>query len=61
MASSDPAEHRISRGCVVVPVAFYESAIAPTLRTRRGVVYVLPEEAPAQALLREAELTLRAP
>jgi hypothetical protein len=43
MASADPAERRISFGCVVVPVAFYEQTIAPTLGSRRGVVYVLPE------------------
>lgn len=48
--SPDPREHRISLGCVVVPVAFYEQVIAPTLGSRRGVVYVLPEADPAASL-----------
>ena len=34
---------RISFGCVVVPVAFYDAVVAPTLGRHRGIVYVLPE------------------
>jgi hypothetical protein len=61
LASPDPAERRITFGCVVVPVSFYEDVIAPTLGSRRGVVYVLPEEGSVEALLHEADLALRAP
>jgi len=43
LASGDPAQRRISYGCVVVPVAFYETVVAPTLGVTRSVVYVLPE------------------
>jgi len=43
LASPTPADNRISLGCVIVPVAFYESVVAPTLGRQRGVVYVLPE------------------
>jgi hypothetical protein len=43
LASTVPDEHRISAGCVVVPVAFYEQVVQPTLGHVRGVVYVLPE------------------
>jgi len=43
LASPTPADNRVSSGCVVVPVAFWESVVAPTLGARRGVVYVLPE------------------
>ena len=46
LASKITAEHRISLGCVVVPVAFYETVVAPSLGRRRGVVYVLPETRP---------------
>ena len=42
-------------------VDFYEDVVAPTLGSRRGVVYVLPEEGSVDALLRDAELALRAP
>jgi hypothetical protein len=43
LTSSEADEHRISYGCVVVPVAFYEQVVAPLLGRGRGVVYVLPE------------------
>ena len=38
-----PETRRVSAGCVVVPVAFYEGVVAPTLGRGRGVLYVLPE------------------
>jgi len=43
LASRLPAAQRVSAGCVVVPVAFYETRVEPLLGRRRGVVYVLPE------------------
>ena len=61
MASADAAERRITYGCVVVPVAFYQDVIAPTLGRRRGVVYVLPEQGSLEAMLRGAEVALHAP
>lgn len=61
MASTDAAERRITYGCVVVPVAFYEDVIAPTLGRHRGVVYVLPEHGTLEAMLRGADVALRAP
>lgn len=54
LASPDPAQRRISFGCVVVPVAFYEDVIATTLGRARGVVYVLPEERETAAPYRAA-------
>ena len=50
LASALPAAHRISLGCIVVPVAFYESVVAPQLGRRRGVVYVLSETGAAPVL-----------
>lgn len=43
LASRSPEDNRITLGCVVVPVAFYESAVEPLIGQRRAVVYVLPE------------------
>ncbi|HEY2561008.1 MAG TPA: L,D-transpeptidase [Caldimonas sp.] len=43
LASPDPAERRISYGCINVPVAFFEAVVWPLLTTTRAVVYVLPE------------------
>jgi hypothetical protein len=43
MRSARVDDHRISLGCVVVPVAFYEQVVAPTLGRQPAVVYILPE------------------
>jgi hypothetical protein len=43
MASDDPRDKRISAGCVVVPVAFFDSVVSPILGRGEAVVYVLPE------------------
>lgn len=43
LASPTPDDNRISLGCVVVPVAFYENVVRPMLSRTRGVVYILPE------------------
>jgi hypothetical protein len=51
LASPARDDKRISLGCIVVPVEFYESVVAPSLGRGRGVVYVLPESRPARALL----------
>src|SRR3569832_1024703 len=48
LASPDPAQHRVSYGCGVVPVKFYESVVQRWLGKGRSVVYVMPEEAPAR-------------
>ena len=56
LASATPGDNRISAGCIVVPVGFYESVIAPLLGSRRGVVYVLPETMPVEALFDAIEL-----
>ena len=43
LASQNPADRRISYGCINVPVAFFESVVWPLLSSTRAVVYVLPE------------------
>ena len=50
LASATPNDNRVSLGCVVVTVAFYEAVVKPTLGTQRGVVYVLPETRPVQEM-----------
>lgn len=47
LASADPADRRLSAGCVVVPVPFYEAVVEPLLGRGRSMVYVMPEEAEA--------------
>lgn len=43
IASTSVADKRISYGCVVVPVNFYERVIATTFGRNKGVIYILPE------------------
>ena len=45
LASPVASEHRITFGCINVPVAFFGKVVAPLFRGKRGgVVYVLPEQ-----------------
>jgi hypothetical protein len=50
LASMEPAAHRVSYGCVVVPEAFYRSVVQPMLGHSRAVVYVLPETRAVQEM-----------
>jgi hypothetical protein len=43
LASPTPDDNRISYGCVNLPVAFFERVVWPTLGSRRGVIYVMPD------------------
>ena len=49
LASATVDDNRISLGCVVVPVDFYLSQVAPLLGQAPAVVYVLPEDRAALA------------
>jgi len=60
LSSQDAAEHRISFGCVVVPVEFYDRIVAASLGKRRGVVYVLPETRPVREMFGTLELSATA-
>lgn len=46
LAAAVAGQMRVSWGCVVVPVDFYEGVVQPVLGGARSVVYVLPEQAP---------------
>lgn len=46
LAAEVASAQRVSMGCVVLPVAFYEGVIQPLLGRQAGVVYVLPEHTP---------------
>lgn len=51
LASAHVAGRRVSAGCVVVPVDFYEDVVQRWLGRGRPVVYVLPEAASARQVL----------
>jgi len=50
LASATTDDNRISFGCINLPVEFYETMVKPALGAARGVVYVLPETRPLQAV-----------
>jgi hypothetical protein len=50
LATATPDDNRASLGCVVVTPEFFDAVIKPVLGQRRGVVYVLPESQPVQAM-----------
>jgi hypothetical protein len=41
--SSDPAQHRISYGCINVPKVFYDDVVLSALAGGDAIVYVLPD------------------
>jgi len=46
LASATVEDNRISLGCVVVSLEFFENVVQATLGKTRAVVYVLPENRP---------------
>ncbi len=56
LASPDPAQRRISYGCINVPAAFFDSVIWPVIGAARGVVYVLPETRPVREVFARASV-----
>jgi hypothetical protein len=60
LASPSADDNRISLGCVVVPVDFYESIVRGVLGQGEGVVYILPETRPARALFEMLGMSARA-
>ena len=50
LQSATAEDNRISFGCINVPAAFYSTIVSPAFTQTKGVVYVLPETAPASQL-----------
>ena len=43
LATTSPLDHRITFGCINVPVNFYDSVVHPAFTGTNGIVYILPE------------------
>jgi hypothetical protein len=43
-------DNRISFGCINVPIAFYDTIVAPAFKGTVGIVYILPETKPLAAV-----------
>jgi hypothetical protein len=50
LATALAQDKRVSWGCVVVPVAFYQQVVEPVLGRSPSVVYVLPEARPLRTV-----------
>lgn len=48
LASPTNEDNRVSYGCINLPKAFYETVLAPTVKSVGAVIYVLPETRPMQ-------------
>jgi primosomal protein N' len=55
LANLAPRGKRVSWGCVVVPVPFYQQVVERVLGKSRSVVYVMPETRPLQAMFQALE------
>ena len=54
--SSDPAQHRITYGCINVPPAFYDQVVHPLFKRKGGMVYVLPESTPLKSVFKSYDV-----
>ena len=54
--SANPADHRITYGCINVPPAFYDEVVHPQFRARGGIVYVLPDSTPLKAVFKSYDV-----
>jgi hypothetical protein len=61
LASIVPADHRITYGCINVPVGFFETVLAPLFRHTSGVVYILPETRSSRAVFGSYDIPGRTP
>ena len=43
LAAASPLSHRITFGCINVPVKFYDRIVHPAFTGTNGIVYILPE------------------
>ncbi|WP_052507740.1 hypothetical protein [Sphingomonas hengshuiensis] len=55
LASPTPLDNRISYGCINVPARFYDSVIMPLFKGTVGIVYILPETRPIEAVFAMGE------
>jgi hypothetical protein len=50
LASSSSLDHRITFGCIDVPVAFYDKVVHANFSETSGIVYILPETKPLSSV-----------
>ena len=50
--SANPADHRITYGCINVLPDFYDKVVHPNFRSKGGIVYVLPDTMPLKSVFK---------
>lgn len=50
LSSPTPLDNRISYGCINVPVLFYDKIVVPAFTGTVGIVYIMPETKPLEAV-----------
>ena len=56
IASTNPADHRITYGCINVAPKFFDQVVRPHFGTRGGIVYVLPDTMPLKSVFKTPEI-----
>jgi hypothetical protein len=56
IVSPNPADHRITYGCINVPPAFYDQVVHPNFRAKGGIVYVLPDSVPLKSVFKSYDV-----
>jgi hypothetical protein len=56
MASPNPAQHRITYGCINVPPGFYDRVVHAQFSSKGGIVYVLPDSTPLKAVFKSYDV-----
>lgn len=56
MRSANPADHRITYGCINVPPAFYDQVVRAHFGAKGGLVYVLPDSLPLKAVFKSYDV-----
>jgi hypothetical protein len=60
LATPTPLDNRISLGCIVVPVKFFENVVRPAFAGTKGIVYVLPKTKSASEIFASYDVDERA-
>jgi len=60
LATPTPLDNRISFGCIIVPVNFFENVVRPAFAGTKGIVYVLPETRSANEVFASYDVDERA-
>jgi hypothetical protein len=59
LLTPSPLDHRISYGCINVPVDFFRRVVSPSFKGTDGIVYVLPETRSVQKVFASYDVAER--